>query len=236
MPDTARHDALPAYLRIAEMLARDIAVGRLADGARLPPERDLAPDLEVSVGTLRKALAELEARGLLQRRHGSGNYVRREPRAAAGYAMFRLELPGGGGQPSSELLSAERLPKPQLLADLGPAPHAFRLRRLRYLNGQDVALEEIWIDGRFGEALPQTGLETSLYRTYQSAFALWVLSAKDRIDQDAVPDWAPGHFSLPPSAPCLRVRRTGYDQYGLAAEMSWNYVNSARAQYVAPVP
>lgn len=236
MPDTARPDALPAYLRIAEMLARDIAMGRLAHGVRLPPERDLAPELEVSVGTLRKALAELEQRGLLQRRHGSGNYVRREPRAAAGYAMFRLELPGGGGQPSAHLLSADRLEKPDAVAALGPAPHAFRLRRLRYLDSQVVALEEIWIDGRFAQDLPQDGLEGALYRTYQSVFGLWILRAKDRIDQGRVTDWAPEAFTLRPGAPCLRVRRTGFDQFGHIAEMSWNYIDGEHAQYVAPVP
>ena len=95
MADSAGPEPLPAYLRIAEMLTHDIAAGRLPDGARLPPERNLAPSFDVSVGTLRKALTELEARGLLTRRHGSGNYVQFDGRAAAGYSMFRLELAGG---------------------------------------------------------------------------------------------------------------------------------------------
>ena len=168
MPDTARPAALPAYLRIAEMLAQDIASGHLPDGDRLPPERDLAPGLNVSVGTLRTALAELAGRGLLERRHGSGNYVRREPRAAAGYSMFRLERPGGGGHPSAELLSAQRMEKPQALAPLGTCAHAFRIRRLRYLDAGPVALEEIWLDAPVAITLAARDFSESLYLTYNN--------------------------------------------------------------------
>ena len=67
--------ALPKYVQTAELLIREIAAGRLADGARLPPERDMAGDLDISVGTLRKALNDLTDRGLLERVQGSGNYV-----------------------------------------------------------------------------------------------------------------------------------------------------------------
>ena len=114
------------------MLTRDIAAGRLPDGARLPPERNLAPSFDVSVGTLRKALTELEARGLLTRRHGSGNYVQFDGRAAAGYSMFRLELLAGGGLPSAEVIDVTHGEKPEAVAALGPAPEAFRIRRLRF--------------------------------------------------------------------------------------------------------
>ncbi len=71
----ATGSALPKYIQISEMLIRDIAAGRLGDGMRLPPERDMAKSLDISVGTLRKALADLESKGALRRLQGSGNYV-----------------------------------------------------------------------------------------------------------------------------------------------------------------
>jgi len=49
MSDRQRPSALPKYVQIAEMLIRDIAAGRLADGARLPPEREMAEGLGVRV-------------------------------------------------------------------------------------------------------------------------------------------------------------------------------------------
>ncbi len=54
----AKTSALPKFVQLSEMLIREIAAGHLTDGARLPPERDMADDLGVAVGTLRKALAD----------------------------------------------------------------------------------------------------------------------------------------------------------------------------------
>ncbi len=62
--------ALPVYLRIAELVSRQIDAGILADGHRLPPEREMADAHGVSVGTLRKALARLTEMGCLERRQG----------------------------------------------------------------------------------------------------------------------------------------------------------------------
>lgn len=90
-------NALPKYVQISELLIRDIAAGRLMDGERLPPEREMADGLNTSVGTLRKALAILEKKGMLDRLQGSGNYIRHGADEASIYSMFRLELPEGGG-------------------------------------------------------------------------------------------------------------------------------------------
>ena len=61
--------ALPIYQQVSELLIREIAAGRLLDGQRLPPERAMAAEHGVTVRTLRKALAELTRRGLLDRDH-----------------------------------------------------------------------------------------------------------------------------------------------------------------------
>ena len=47
----------------------------LEDGGRLPPERDLALSLGLSRGALRKALADLEAEGVLWRHVGKGTFT-----------------------------------------------------------------------------------------------------------------------------------------------------------------
>ncbi len=70
------------YLQIAETLVRDIAAGTLIDGEKLPPERDMAKDLGIAVGTLRKTLSELESRGLLERIQGSGKLYSCSQRSA----------------------------------------------------------------------------------------------------------------------------------------------------------
>lgn len=65
----------PRYLAIADALARDIAAGRLKAGDRLPTHRDLAWHLGVTVGTVSRAYAEAERRGLTSGEVGRGTFV-----------------------------------------------------------------------------------------------------------------------------------------------------------------
>jgi len=60
---------------VADRLRGEILAGRLAPGARMPSERELAFALGVNRLTLRAALARLEALGLITTRHGSGTVV-----------------------------------------------------------------------------------------------------------------------------------------------------------------
>lgn len=141
--------SLPMYLQIAEMLVREVAAGRLIDGEKLAPERDMAADLGIAVGTLRKSLAELQERGLLERIQGSGNYIRAVSDPQSVYAFFRLELINGGGLPTAEVLDVQRLAKPADLPDFGASSEGHRIRRLRRISGKPAAIEEIWLDGSY---------------------------------------------------------------------------------------
>ena len=135
--------SLPKYIQISEFLAREIAAGRLISGTRLAPERQMAKDFKTSVITLRKALKRLDDLGLLRRIHGSGNYVKQNNVTGSVYAMFRLELIGGGGLPRANILDVKVKEKPKDLIPFGPSNQATRIRRLRYLN--DLVLSLIHI-------------------------------------------------------------------------------------------
>jgi DNA-binding transcriptional MocR family regulator len=74
-PDLARQRG-PLYRAIADALASDIRAGRLPVGTRLPTHRDLAWNLKVTVGTVTRAYAEAERRGLISGEVGRGTYVR----------------------------------------------------------------------------------------------------------------------------------------------------------------
>lgn len=71
------------YQKVAAAVADRICAGRYAEGERLPAERDLAEEFEVSRPTVREAMLALEIRGLVEARHGSGVYVLQRQLAAA---------------------------------------------------------------------------------------------------------------------------------------------------------
>lgn len=65
----------PLYLQLADQLRRQIDSGVWKANDRLPPELDLARELDVSRGTVRQAMDLLVSQGLLQRIPGKGTFV-----------------------------------------------------------------------------------------------------------------------------------------------------------------
>jgi DNA-binding FadR family transcriptional regulator len=80
------------YLLIADKLAQNIAKGELNPGDRLPAERDLAQQYDVSRQTVREALIALEVSGLVEIKPGSGVYVLKS--AALKSSILADDAPG----------------------------------------------------------------------------------------------------------------------------------------------
>ncbi|MCF7700813.1 GntR family transcriptional regulator [Loktanella sp. M215] len=224
---------LPKYIQVSERLIREIAAGHLADGARLPNERDMARDLNLSVGTLRKALAVLADKGLLSRVQGSGNYVRQRAGVTSVYGFFRLELPRGGGLPTAQVLDVTLRDKPGDAPAFGTATTGWRIRRLRRLDGTVVAVEEIWLDGDRATTLTAQDLSESLYQYYRDRLGLTIAAVEDRLGVAPVPDWAPAAFDLAPGKLAAHISRVSRDSAGARVEFSRTWFDYHKARYVS---
>jgi GntR family transcriptional regulator len=225
--------SLPLYQQISELLIRDIASGRLIDGERLAPEREMAAEMGIAVGTLRTALKDLTEKGLLMRVQGSGNYIRAKTDPQSVYAMFRLERVEGGGLPTAQVLAVDRLVKDPVLPAFGTSAEGHRIRRLRFLSGQVAAVEEIWLDGDYVAHIAPDDLVESLYLYYRTRLGLWIARAEDSIGQAGVPDWAPAAFPHPPGTPLPHITRVSWAQDGARAEVSRTWYDHITTRYVA---
>ncbi|WP_374383845.1 PLP-dependent aminotransferase family protein [Dongia sp.] len=87
----------PRYLAIADALSEDIRQQRMAPGTRLPTHRELAYRLGVTVGTVTRAYAEAERRGLIGGEVGRGTFVRPDVRRRPEMPIDRdVEIEAGG--------------------------------------------------------------------------------------------------------------------------------------------
>lgn len=75
---------------ILQQLETMILEGSLLPGQKLPPERELAKQFEVSRPSLREAIQKLEAKGLVYRRQGGGTYVHNQLQSALADPLFQL--------------------------------------------------------------------------------------------------------------------------------------------------
>lgn len=111
-PELGKSGGKARYAAIVDALARDIGRGRLAEGARLPTHRELADALGVAIGTVTRAYAEAERRGLVRGEVGRGTFVGPPP----------LRTPASPGAPRSGVVDlALNVPVEGVVPDLAAA-------------------------------------------------------------------------------------------------------------------
>ena len=84
----------PKHAEISSHLETEIAAGRYGAGSRLPSEIQLVKQFSVSRPTVARALRDLETKGLIERRAGSGTYVRLNHQRAITARILGLLVPG----------------------------------------------------------------------------------------------------------------------------------------------
>src|SRR6185437_12288206 len=122
--------------RLLAALQRDIADGRLPPGRQLPPQRELAWRLGISLGTVTKVYAEAERRGLLEAHVGRGSFVAdaAAPQGPGAPSLIdlRANLPPLGAATAARLAEAlARLRRRRDLAEILAYPPPLGLERHR---------------------------------------------------------------------------------------------------------
>ncbi|WP_019646402.1 GntR family transcriptional regulator [Novispirillum itersonii] len=169
-------DPLPLYLQLASRLRAMVAADRAGQAAALPSERVLSERFGVSRVTVRKALRELIADGLLHPRQGAGTFVtpspHREQRLSA-LIGFSEDMQSRGLEAGTVWLNrslALATPEEAMALGIAPGSKVSRLYRLRLADGAPMALELTTVPTRF---LPDPAVVSgSLYTVLrQNGFA-----------------------------------------------------------------
>ena len=136
--------------RIAESLRERLEAGEFVAGTRLPSEPELARRLGVSRGSLRSAIALLEADGLLRRKHGSGTFVTDRPLLrndlSQNFGVSDL-IAATGLEPGTAEARATCEPAPPDVAEafgVEPGAPLSVLRRVRTASGRRVVESTDW--------------------------------------------------------------------------------------------
>ena len=153
----------PGWEAIRDEVSIRIRTRVWAPGETIPGEEALAQEFGVARATVNRALRELAATGVIERRRKAGTRVALLParRATLEIAVIRLEVEGRGQAYSHQVLGdAPEVPPPPVAARLG-LPAGTLLRRLRTLHladGRPWAYEDRWLNpGALGGEAPDFG-------------------------------------------------------------------------------
>jgi GntR family transcriptional regulator len=212
---------LPLYLQLARHLRTLIVEGRLTDQDALPGERELAEVFGVSRVTVRKALRELIAEGLLHQRQGAGTFINRSPHVEqrlSTLTSFTEDIGGRGLKPDSRWLSrsvATATPEEAMALGLRPGAEVVRLHRLRLADGTPLAIELSALPTSF---LPDPDLvQGSLYETLR-ARGYPPFRALQRLSAIRLPTDQATLLGVPDGAPALYIERRTFLENGTPLE------------------
>jgi GntR family transcriptional regulator len=135
------------YLQVRDLLAHRIVSGEWKPGSAVANERDLAQEIGVSTGTVRKALELLETEKLVTRRQGRGTVVNDPTSEEVVCRFIRLRTGDGesfSGKVASQIVS-EGTANDLECARLGLRANdrVYRIRRVRYHRGRNFLVADI---------------------------------------------------------------------------------------------
>ena len=193
--------ATPKYQVIADRIRSDILNGTLSPLDQLPTEHEMSEAYAVSRGTIRTALRELSAEGLVRSAQGSGSYVSAASPMTRYFSLssFDDDMRAAGRTPSTTVLAAERWSAQKgnpLKVEAGTL--LIRLRRLRLADGRPMAVEERHIV----ESLCPGLLDEDL--AHQSVH--WLLTVKYAIPLVRIEHAVERGKALPEDAKTLRIK------------------------------
>jgi GntR family transcriptional regulator len=166
------HASQPLYHRVYREIAQEIESGELKAGDRLPSERWLCDELGVSRATVRRALEELTADGLVEAR-GRGSFVTGEALAEPPNTLMSLSELGRsrGLRATSRVLTSAIRPATIDEAEtfgIAPGAEVFDLTRLRMLDGLPISVDHNRVPLRLVPAAADLDFTTaSLYETLE---------------------------------------------------------------------
>lgn len=227
----------PRYKQLCRHISGLIASGALQADDQLPSERDIAEIADVSRVTVRKAIADLVADGLIDQRQGAGSFVRgggeRFEQSLSSLVSFTENLQARGIVSTSEvLLTGVFRPTPTEAMVLGLSAHhqVARVHRLRRGDDVPMALEHSSLPE---DILPRPDkIDVSLYNLLRARG-----KAPSRAMQRVTAVNAPGpvakHLDLAEGTAVLQIERTAYLATGRPIEFTSGFYRSDVYDFVS---
>ncbi len=213
----------PLYQQVREILVTRLIDGTWPPGNLLPSELQLAAELGVSQGTVRKALDAIAADNLLIRRQGRGTFVAEPEEDRILFQFYKLTADDGRHRfPQSRLLGVTQgkaTAAERARLALAPGARVWRVRRVRELDERPMLREKIVLSkARFPELGALKEIPNNVYALYASAYGVTIARAEEKLKAVAATTEDARHLHCAPGTPLLNIDRLAFSIDGTPVE------------------
>jgi len=234
---------LTAYQEVKQKITEDLVRGRFLSGQSLPAEKDLSKELDVSIGTLRKAVDDLVADGILIRRQGKGTYVAEHDLKRLLYYFFHVVEHDSDIKmnPRVDLVSinssvANKEEASKL--NLKEGTSVWRLVNRLYLKEHCVMVDQITLDKRRFKNLTRSEFvnrKGSIYQFYQEKFGQTVIRSSERVRASLAGKQFGEWLGISSDSAILQIRRVALDIQDEPIEWRISSLNTHHHEYFSEI-
>ena len=202
----------PLYRQVYDIMVRKVAQGVWRPGTSLPSEQNLAREMGVSQGTMRKVLDALTAENLLERRQGKGTFVAENSEERTLFRFFRIARPGGKRMTPERVdetvkVRASRAPERTKLG-LERTDRVVEILRTRHIEKVPSIRESIILPASLFPGIEKrTGLPNSLYSLYQSDYGINIVATHEELSAQLATEDDEEQLDVPKGGPVLVIER-----------------------------
>ena len=231
MKNLQSESSSPLYHQLMQRLAEDIERGKYTVGSRIPPEHELESLYKVSRVTVRRALAELTAEGLLEKKQGKGTFVS-TPRISQDLKSihsFHDACKQNGFQGGTIVIhvreeNADMADLEEL--ELKAGSKVVETLRVRTADGVPVVLEKNHFSMAYSY-LENENLSGSLYNVLRD-YGIEPRQASHDISMTYASDEQAKLLNIDKGAPLMRLHEVVYDQKGRPLHNSLQLIRGDR--------
>lgn len=206
--------SISLYMQIKDLLVTRIGNGDWLPGSIIPSEVNLAQELGVSQGTVRKAITELVENNVLTRKQGRGTFVSTHDSQRSLFYFFHIaDNQGHKVLPESKVLHcrpklASRKEAAKLELEAGTA--VIRIERVRNFSAKPTMIETITLPADAFAGLGSDGkleLPNTLYELYEKQYGITIHSAEEQLRAVAASKHDAAMLHLDVGTPLLEIER-----------------------------
>lgn len=235
---------VPLYRQVKRALIKLIESGRYAPADCLPSESTIATSLQVSIGTLRKAVDELVMENVLVRRQGKGTFVAMHNNDRFLFQFFHVEKRAQDQTqeheyPAVECVSFEKTRATEDEATalaLRTGDPVFRVGNRLKLSGRPVVYDRLTVSALTFKGLTEKRFIerlSTVYHLYQRDYGITVLRAQERARAASASREVSRILGVAPGLPVLEVHRTALTFGDKPVEYRISTINTQHHDYVS---
>jgi len=209
---------LPLHAQVEESLLRSLASGALPPGTRLPSEDSLIESYAVSRTTIRTAIQNLTARGLIEIRRGKGTFVT-EPaitQELTELTGFVEDMEKLGRRPSAQVLDRRMVAASETVArqlGLQRGVAVARIQRVRLADGVPLSFDETYLPAELGEKIMADDLENQpIFALLEQKYSTPLLEAEYRLAAVASHGTVARALGISAGSPIFLIERTTFSE------------------------